>query len=371
VPGAPAGEPTALDRWALSEVHRVAGEVGAALDAFDTAKAGSALAGLIDDLSNWYVRRSRRRFWDGDPAALGTLHTVLDMLTRMLAPFMPFVTERVWGALFTSTGAADSVHLTSWPEPDAALVDPALADQMDLVRRLVELGRAARAEAGVKNRQPLARALISAPGWSALPEALRDEVRAELNVEALTQLSDADELVEVAVKPNYRALGKRFGKQTQQVADAVRAVDVAAFVAAYRAGTATVTLDGAELSISGDEVVVSETPRSGWAVASAGSDTVALDLELSHELRLAGLLREIVRLVQEGRKNGGLEVSDRIELWWRVGGSPDPAEAIRTHLDRFAAEVLATVVHEGEPGFPVPVEVTDAELGLQVWARKA
>ena len=177
-------------------------------------------------------------------------------------------------------------------------------------------------------------------------------------MEALTQLSDADELVEVAVKPNYRALGKRFGKQTQQVADAIRAADVASFVAAYRAGTATVSLDGTELPISGDEVVVSETPRSGWAVASAGSDTVALDLELSHELRLAGLLREIVRLVQEGRKNGGLEVSDRIELWWRVGGSPDPAEAIRTHQDRFAAEVLATAVHEGEPGFPVPVEVT-------------
>ena len=142
-------------------------------------------------------------------------------------------------------------------------------------------------------------------------------------------------------------------------------------MAAYRAGTATVSLDGTELPISGDEVVVSETPRSGWAVASAGSDTVALDLELSHELRLAGLLREIVRLVQEGRKNGGLEVSDRIELWWRVGGSPDPAEAIRTHQDRFAAEVLATTVHEGEPGFAVPVEVTDAELGLSVWARKA
>ena len=135
-------------------------------------------------------------------------------------------------------------------------------------------------------------------------------------------MSDADELVEVAVKPNYRALGRRFGKQTQQVADAIRAVDVAAFVAAYRTGTASVSLDGSEVPIGGDEVVVSETPRSGWAVASAGSDTVALDLELSHELRLAGLLREIIRLVQDGRKNGGLEVSDRIELWWRIGGSP-------------------------------------------------
>lgn len=271
--------------------------------------------------------------------------------------------------MFTSTGAVDSVHLTAWPEPDAGLVDSELAEQMELVRRLVELGRGP-GRGRCENRQPLARALSSAPGWVGLPEALRDEVRAELNVEALTQLSDADELVEVAVRPNYRALGRRFGKQTQQMADAIRAVHVAAFVAAYRTGTASVSLDGSEVPIGGDEVVVSETPRSGWAVASTGSDTVALDLELSHELRLAGLLREIIRLVQDGRTNGGLEVSDRIELWWRIGGSPDtagephPPGPLRR---RGAGHERA----QGEPGFKTRVQVSDTELGLQVWARKA
>jgi isoleucyl-tRNA synthetase len=235
---------------------------------------------------------------------------------------MPFVTERVWGALFTSTGAADSVHLTSWPEPDPGLIDPALAEQVGLVRRLVELGRAARAESKVKTRQPLARALISAPGWTNLPEALREEVRAELNVEALTPAE------------RRRRAGRGRGQaQLPGAGQAVRQADPAGgrrdpgrrrgvFVAAYRAGHGDGEPGRSELPISGDEVVVSETPRSGWAVASAGSDTVALDLELSHELRLAGLLREIVRLVQEGRKSGGLDVSDRIELWWRVGGSP-------------------------------------------------
>jgi isoleucyl-tRNA synthetase len=143
-----AGEPTALDRWALSEVHRVAREVGAALDLLDPARAGNALAGLIDDLSNWYVRRSRRRFWDGDPAALGTLYACLDVLT-------PGWSTRSWPSRWNWSGG-----WSSWV--------------------------AARAEAGVKNRQPLARALSSAPGWVGLPEALRDEVRAELNVEALT-----------------------------------------------------------------------------------------------------------------------------------------------------------------------------------------
>ena len=155
---------TALDRWALSEAHRTAGEVDAALEDFDTQRAGRALAGFIDDLSNWYVRRSRRRFWDGDPAALATLHECLDVLTRLLAPFVPFVTERVWGALFAAGAGVDSVHLAPWPAADPAVIDVRLGEQVALVRRLVELGRAARADAKMKTRQPLAQALVSAPG---------------------------------------------------------------------------------------------------------------------------------------------------------------------------------------------------------------
>jgi isoleucyl-tRNA synthetase len=369
-PGDRAGVPTVLDRWALSEVHRVAAEVDDALTNFDTARAGRVLAAYIDDLSNWYVRRSRRRFWEGDPAALGTLHECLDVLTRLLAPLVPFVTERVWGALFLPGGAVDSVHLASWPTVDPTLIDVELSEQVALVRRLVELGRSARADSKMKTRQPLAQALISAPGWGSLPEDLKAQVRDELNVVDLANLSDTGELVELSVKPNFRELGRRFGKRTQSVATAIQAADAVAFVDAYRTGNATVELDGETLSIGGDDIVVSETPRSGWAVASAGSDTVALDLELTHELRLAGLVRDIVRLIQEARKNAGLEVTDRIELWWRVGGSPEPAEAIRTHGSLLAAEVLATSVHEGAPNEEL-FSVVDVELGLHLWLRKA
>jgi isoleucyl-tRNA synthetase len=364
------GERTMLDRWALSEVHRVAIDVDDALENFDTARAGKALSGCIDDLSNWYVRRSRRRFWDGDPAALSTLHDCLDVLTRLLAPLVPFVTEQVWSALFAATGGVDSVHLTQWPSADESLVDTALSDQVALVRRLVELGRSARADSKMKTRQPLGQALISAPGWAALPEDLKDQVREELNVVALANLSDAGELVELSVKANFRELGRRFGKRTQAVANAIHAVEPAAFVAAYRAGTGSVELDGETVPIAGDEVIVAETPRSGWAVASAGSDTVALDLELTHELRLAGLAREIIRLVQDARKNSGLDVTDRIELWWRVGGSPEPAEAIRTHAAQISTEVLATALHEGQPTEEF-YSASDDELGLRVWLRKA
>ncbi len=371
------GARTVLDRWALSEAHRVAREVDAALEDFDTQRAGRALADYVDDLSNWYVRRSRRRFWDGDPAALSTLHECLHVLTLLLAPFVPFVTEKVWSALFASTdGLPESVHLAGWPEidPSSGVIDEKLAEQVALVRRLVELGRAARADSKVKTRQPLAQALISAPGWTQLPEPLREQVREELNVMTLAGLGDADELVELSVKPNFRQLGKRFGKRTQLVAAAITAADPVGFVADYRAGTAGVDLDGVREPIGGDEVVVSETPRSGWAVASAGPDTVALDLELTHELRLLGLLREVVRLVQEGRKNAGLEVTDRIELAWRVGGSPEPAEAIRTHADQLGAEVLATRLGElsrAEQPEPGMFEVRDEELGLHIWFRRA
>ena len=174
--------------------------------------------------------------------------------------------------------------------------------------------------------------------------------------------------MQLSVKPNFRELGRRFGKRTQAVAAAITAADPVDFVTAYRAGSASVSVDGETLPLGGEDVVVAETPRSGWAVASGGSDTVALDLELTHELRLAGLARKIVRLVQDARKNAGLDVTDRIDLWWRVGGSPEPAQALRAHADQVAAEVLATSITEGVgEGYPA----ADDDLGLQIWLRRA
>ncbi len=361
-------EPSVLDRWARAETARVAREVDAALDGYDTARGGRALAQLIDDLSNWYVRRSRRRFWEGDPAALQTLHDSLDTLTRLLAPYVPFVTEAVWRALFAESTGIESVHLASWPEP-AAVLDDALAEQVSLVRRLVELGRAARAASKVKTRQPLARALISAPGWSQLPAELRAEVADELNVAELAELANSEDLIQVTVKPNFRALGKRFGPSTKQVADAIAAANPAEVAASLRARGSFGLGEFGE--IDADELVVSEVPVSGWAVESGGQDTVALDLELTPELRRLGTLRDIVRIVQEARKSAGYEVTDRIELHWQVGGSPEPAEAIREHADELAGEVLARSLVEGGPAEPDGFYRTaDEELGLQLWLRR-
>jgi isoleucyl-tRNA synthetase len=221
----------------------------------------------------------------------------------------------------------------------------------------------------VKTRQPLARALISAPGWAQLPAELRAEVADELNVAELAELASSADLVDVTVKPNFRALGKRFGPRTKQVADAIAAANPAEVAGALRQQGSFAFGEFGE--IGAEELVVSEVPVSGWAVESGGQDTVALDLELTAELRRLGTLRDIVRIVQEARKAAGYEVTDRIELHWRVGGSPEPAEAIREHAEELAREVLARALAEGAPAEPDGFyRTTDEELGLQLWLRR-
>ncbi|WP_396137048.1 isoleucine--tRNA ligase [Blastococcus goldschmidtiae] len=352
-PGPARADRPLLDRWALARLAAVAEGVTDAMEDFDTQGAGRLLAGFVDDMSNWYVRRSRRRFWEGDPAALATLHEVLDGLTRLMAPFVPFVTEEVWSRAVVpglvgpaADRAVDSVHLAAWPTADEDARDDALVAQVDLVRRLVELGRSARTSAKVRTRQPLARALVAAPAWSALPRDLVTEVADELNVAELVALSAVGgDLVDVSVKVDFRAVGRRLGKQVQAVAKAVAAADAAGLVADYRAGSATVEVDGAAVALEDGDLIITETPREGWTVASGGGLTVALDLTLTPELERAGLVREVVRLVQEARKSGGLEVSDRIELSWTAEGAV--AQAVEEHAEQLAAEVLAVRVQAG------------------------
>ncbi len=368
----PVHERPVLDRWVLSELNRVTAAVDEAMDAFDPARTGALLAAFIDDVSNWYVRRSRRRFWDGDPSALATLHECVRSLTLLMAPIVPFVTEKVWQSLVrpTDPGAAVSVHLASFPTADEELVDPALAEQVALARRLVELGRAARAEAKVRTRQPLSRALIGARGWDALPAELRTHIADELNVTELTTLADGGAgLVSYAAKANFRSLGKRFGKDTPRVAAAVAAADAAALADALAEGDATVEVDGlGAVSLSGDDVIVTETPQEGWAVAREG-ETVALDLTITPELTALGLAREVVRLVQDARKKAGLEVTDRIDLAWSATGPV--AEALRTHEALIAGEVLAVSVSDALDDVPDGAQTTSEDGALTLRIRKA
>jgi isoleucyl-tRNA synthetase len=367
-----AGEPTALDRWARSELHRTVAEVTEALDGFDPTRAGRRLTEFVDDLSNWYVRRSRRRFWAGDPAALATLHECLETTTRLLAPFMPFIAEEIHERMVCDVdpSAPDSVHLRSWPDAEAALIDPALQKQVALVRRLVELGRAARAESGVRTRQPLARALISAPGWATLDAELRQHVADELNVVELSSLQGHDDLVSVSFKANYRSLGKRFGARTPHIAKAIESQGVFPVPNADDPSTYTIVVSEGDVEeaivIGQDDFTRTERPAEGWAVTSSGSETVALDLELTDELRAAGTVREIIRLVQDARKAQGFGVTDRIELWWEAAGPT--AAALRGAAGLLAEEVLAVSVTEGTPAAPLhPHDVSERDV--RFWLR--
>ncbi|MER7460017.1 isoleucine--tRNA ligase [Micromonospora sp. NPDC126480] len=369
----PADRPL-LDRWVLSELHLLIGEVDAAMERFDTQRAGRLLSAFVDDLSNWYVRRGRKRFWRGDPAALATLHEAVTTVTLLLAPITPFITERVWQDLVVpvTPDGPSSVHLADYPVADANLVDPVLSARMALVRRLVELGRAARAEAGVKTRQPLSRMLVSAQGFDELDEQLLAQIAEELNVAEVQPLAAVGgSLVRTTAKANFRSLGKRFGKAVQSVAAAIAAADAAALNGSLRAsGTATLVVDDKEITLSAEELVITETPREGWAMATETGATVALDLQLTPELRRAGVAREAIRQIQEARKSSGLEVADRIVLRYRSDDA-DTAAALAEHAPLIADEVLAADFGAAEPEWPDPLAFTDAGLGLTFWLRRA
>ncbi|WP_433218552.1 isoleucine--tRNA ligase [Dactylosporangium sp. CS-047395] len=360
----PVAERPVLDRWVVSELNQLVGEVDAAMAAFDTQKAGRLLAAFVDDLSNWYVRRARRRFWRGDPAALATLHEAVTTVTLLMAPITPFVSERVWQDLVvpTTPDAPESVHLAAYPTADPTLIDERLSEEMALVRRLVELGRAARADATVKTRQPLARVLVSAP---ALDAALLEQLTEELNVQAVEPLTGS--LVNTTAKANFRSLGKRYGKRVQEIAKAIAAADAGALSASLReSGTATVTVDGEPIPLERDDVFLTETPREGWAVASDAGATVALDLHITPELRRAGIAREVIRQVQETRKSSGLEVVDRIEVGY-ASSDDETAAALSEHASAIADEVLATSFGAGSPWAGADVQEA---AGLTYWLRK-
>jgi isoleucyl-tRNA synthetase len=283
---------------------------------------------------------------------------------------VPFVADRVWQALVAGDPAQPaSVHLARWPKPRPQLVDTSLSARMELTWQLVEAGRAARAASGVKIRQPLSRALVAAAGWETLPADLRGEIADELNVATLESMDDASEVVDYLIRPRFREIGRRFGARTQQVAQAIRAIDPAEGAAALQArGKLTITIDGEPVTLGVDEIDVRQTPRSGWFVATQDGLTVALDLEITPELRRAGIARDTVRLVQQARKDGGLQITDRIDLYWQAEG--ETARAIREHQATISDEVLATTLVESTDGSASMYSVDDDELSLRVWIAK-
>jgi isoleucyl-tRNA synthetase len=338
-----------LDRWALSRLQGTISSVREHMDGFDCTAAGREIAEFVEELSNWYVRLSRRRFWEGDRAAFATLRHCLLETAALLAPFTPFLADEIHLNLAGGEAEAlgelpDSVHLRDFPQPDPALADSDLEAAMKAVRLTVELGRAARAQAKAKMRQPLRKAVIVADEAEREAISARAElVKAELNVKELDFVTEEAELVSYAVKPNYRSLGPRFGSRMPQVAAAIEALDpihVAAVMA--DGGQVGINIDGDEHTIGTDEVTLSLQPLEGYEVEAEAGHAVALQLELDDELRQEGLAREIVHAIQNARKEAGLEITDRIAL--ALGGDEALIAAAQAHEPYVAGEVLATSV---------------------------
>ena len=356
---------TLMDRWILSELNKLIQSVDTALESFDSQGAGTVIAAFIDDLSNWYVRRSRRRFWDGDPVALNTLYFCLKNLTLLLAPMVPFISEHVWQSLIRVAEGEqiESVHLANFPIADKSSVDEKLSNAVALSRRLVELGRAARAESGVKIRQPLSRALVSATGWEAMSQEIKIHIAEELNILKVDGIQVAGtDLVDISVKANFRTLGTKFGADVQVIAKQITAIDAGVMVKELRKSNSykiTVELAGKkkDIEIDLDDLVITETPRSGWSVASHGGESLALDLALTPDLIRAGLVREVIRAIQEERKRIGLDISDRITVNWNATG--DLAAAITSGISEISTEVLATQMQQNKAE-----NASDNELGL-------
>ena len=362
---------TAIDRWILSRLEGVSVEVTAALDGYEPLGGTDAIAQLIDDLSNWYVRRSRRRFWRTDPntprsdtlAAQATLLEVLQRLTLLMAPFTPFVAERLYHELF-DVGDSDSVHLEDWPTSDPNRRDLALEASMEVARRLTSLGRAARAEAGVKVRQPLARALVFlAPGSPVPPAGIVED---ELNVDLLEYGSELAEVLSFELVPNFRSVGPRLGEHVKELKAALARLDsVAAAAAIESGGVISVSLSSGEVELDGNDIELRVKGQGGFAVSRDGAEVIALDLALDDDLLRRGYLRDVVRQVQDLRKNSGFDVSDRIVL--RVVGIDDLVEGFAT----LASEVLASeVLDQPGDGGGTALELDDGREA-RAWVTRA
>jgi isoleucyl-tRNA synthetase len=363
---------TDLDRWALSRTAATAETVAERLDAYDATTAGRAIAELVDDLSNWYVRRSRRRFWDGDAAAFATLRECLLSVSKLLAPFCPFVADEIYDNL---DGTLTSVHLCDFPVGETLPArEEALEDAMATARETVRLGLGARAQAKVKVRQPLAEAVVVADGRErAAIERLVEIVCEELNVRRVRFVTAADELGEYEVKANYRTLGPLFGKEMPLAAEAIAALDPARVAAAVRDGESIgIAVGGREHTLSEQDVILTMRAPEGYSVEREGAHAVALDLTIDESLLREGRSREIVHAVQNARKSAGLEIEDRIEL--TLGGEEALLEAAREHEPYVSGETLAVnlALGDGDAAAMDYREQTEIEgLTLEIALRRA
>ncbi len=336
-----------MDRWIRSRLHSTLQTATTAFEDFDALRATQAIDEFVDDLSNWYVRRSRPRFWKAsDAAAHAVLHECLTIVTQMLAPVTPFTADALYQNL---AGTDRSVHLTDWPEPDARAIHPELETEMRLARELVSLGLAARAESKLKVRQPLPRAIALIPDGAGLGPTVSAEIADALNVKSIETVTTLDGLLDYTVLPNFRALGPKVGPLLPRVKELLATVDGSAVQRALdTGGVFSLDVDGTVVDLTADELQIRAASHEELALAQVGSLAVAIDTALTEELRREGRAREVVRVINDARKSAGFAIADRIELVIEAQGVL--LEAVTEYGEWIAGEVLAVRFSTGTVG---------------------
>ena len=334
-----------IDKWILSRLNSTIKTVDANMAAYKIPESGKALQAFTDDLSNWYVRRSRTRFWakgmEQDKInAYMTLYTSLVTLSKLAAPMIPFMTEEIYQNLVRSidNDAPESIHLTDYPVADESMIDPELEENMDHVLKIVVLGRAARNESGIKNRQPIARMMVKAP--YEIPEFYQEIITEELNIKKVEMTDDADSFISYTFKPQLKTVGPKFGKLVGGIRKALTEIDgSAAMKELNEEGTLTLDINGVSVVLSRDDLLIDMAQSEGFETQSDGKVTVVLDKKLTPELIEEGFVRELISKIQTMRKEAGFEVMDRIRLF--VSGNERLEKIIRDNSGTIGRDVLA------------------------------
>jgi isoleucyl-tRNA synthetase len=376
VTGAPDNPSNPLDKWILSEAENLSEKVGEALEAYDLSRAVEPILGFIDFLNNWYIRRSRRRFWRNSPVsggtadtdkadAYGTLYDVLKTLVTVAAPFMPFITDAIWQNLRLPP-EPESVHLADYPRLRESRRDRNLEFKMAAVQRAVSMGRALRSQYNVKVRQPLKTVELVTRNTEEKKVLLEmeDIIREELNVKNVVFRDNEEDLVEYEARANFRVLGKELGKDMKAAAVRIEALSQEEIQGLLEGATLSIDITDRSVEITAEKLDIRRIEKANLKVLNEGTLTVGLDTELSEELAREGDVRDLVRGVQNARKEAGLEVTDRIQLC--VYGSPKLKQAWEIFSDYVAAETLALTMEWGESEGMIPLEAGEEKWYVKI-----
>ena len=361
-----------MDRWILSELNTLIDFVDKGLDKYNITDTSRAIEKFTDNLSNWYVRRCRERFWGSDMsedkiAAYTTLYTALTTLAKLAAPFVPFITEQIYGNLVLPfyKNVPVSVHLTSFPVCDKAFIDTQLGETMDRVINIVSLGRTARNACAIKNRQPLSELFIRADKFDSLPEEYLDILKEELNVKKVAFISDSSGFASYEIKPQLRTLGPKYGPLIGKIREYLAQCDSSALVNAVRKGeTVTVSIDNTPVAFKEEDLLISDKNKEGYQTVSEKGITVILNTELSQELIQEGLMRELVSKIQTMRKESGFNVTDHIVVTYSCGEKL--AEVIEKYKSEIMQDTLADSITAGSGSSLKDINGEEISLSLEV-----